>query len=321
MRSLRLLSFALLVLAFLPTVGQTNVNEEQGLKPYDAWHGGDLDSVSMTSGGLSLHIPLLSYPQRGNLDLSFSIFASSKQWRTRINTTACTSQNPPPNACTPLWIPTVRGLNQPQFGAVPVEGAYVTSSLDWIPDNECNFQFENPDNGGVSSYTWFAGIVAPDGNIHSFGSGFSTTSCPNPPFRALDASGIFQPDTSNIVFPNGTRFNFGSTANTYTDSNGNQITLTSQTYTDTLGRQVPVPFMVSANLDSCPAGSVSAKTWSVPGYAGANRFSKPAFPMSPFLRILAKEQRNTLRRTHRFLPRFFFLISLCGLSVMTTMET
>jgi len=60
---------------------QTNVNEEQGLKPYDSWHGGDLDSVSLTNGGLSLHIPLASFPQRGNLNLSFFLRFSSKGWQ------------------------------------------------------------------------------------------------------------------------------------------------------------------------------------------------------------------------------------------------
>lgn len=57
-----------------------NPNEEQGLKPYDSWHGGDLDSVSMTTGGLALHVPLVSFPQRGNLDLSFMVRHSTKQW-------------------------------------------------------------------------------------------------------------------------------------------------------------------------------------------------------------------------------------------------
>jgi hypothetical protein len=49
-----------------PGLAQTNVNEEQGMKRYDSWHGGDLDSVSMTNGGMVLHIPLVSFPQRGN---------------------------------------------------------------------------------------------------------------------------------------------------------------------------------------------------------------------------------------------------------------
>src|SRR5258708_17946722 len=60
---------------------QSNPNEEQGLKPYDSWHGGDLDSVSLSNGGLVLHIPLASFPQRGNLDLSFMVRFSTKQWR------------------------------------------------------------------------------------------------------------------------------------------------------------------------------------------------------------------------------------------------
>src|SRR5579864_2136152 len=140
MRSAKLWVLLGVVLAVgLPVLAQTNVNEEQGLKPYDAWHGGDLDSISMTSGGLSLHIPLLSFPQRGNLDLTFSIFASSKQWRTRVNSVECNNPNDP-NGCTPYWIPIIRGLEQPQFGTPAVEGAYLTSSLDWLPDNECNVQ-------------------------------------------------------------------------------------------------------------------------------------------------------------------------------------
>src|ERR1051326_4375438 len=75
------------ILAFVSvaniTQAQTNVNEEQGLKPYDSWHGGDLDSVSMTNGGLVLHIPLASFPQRGNIDLSFMVRFSSNQWQYR----------------------------------------------------------------------------------------------------------------------------------------------------------------------------------------------------------------------------------------------
>ena len=63
-----------------PVLAQINPNEDQGLKPYDSFHGGDLDSVSLTSGGLSLHIPLASFPQRGNLDLSFMVSFSNKQW-------------------------------------------------------------------------------------------------------------------------------------------------------------------------------------------------------------------------------------------------
>jgi len=47
---------------------------EQGIKPYGSYHGGDLDSISMVNGGLTLHIPLASMPQRGGkLSMTFSI--------------------------------------------------------------------------------------------------------------------------------------------------------------------------------------------------------------------------------------------------------
>ena len=71
---------AVLLMGSISVLAQNNPNEEQGLKPYDSFLGGDLDSISMTSGGLSLHIPLASFPQRGNLDLSFMVTFSNKQW-------------------------------------------------------------------------------------------------------------------------------------------------------------------------------------------------------------------------------------------------
>lgn len=75
----RLLLCFVVVSCFGSAFAQSNVNEEQGMKPYDSWHGGDLDSISMTNGSLLLHIPLVSFPQRGNLDLSFSIYSNTKQ--------------------------------------------------------------------------------------------------------------------------------------------------------------------------------------------------------------------------------------------------
>ena len=60
---------------------QAPVNEEQGIKPHDALHGGDLDSVSLTNGSLVLHIPLASFPQRGALDLTFTLHSNTKNWQ------------------------------------------------------------------------------------------------------------------------------------------------------------------------------------------------------------------------------------------------
>ena len=38
---------------------------ERGMKPYGTFEGGSIDSISTTNGNLNLHIPLVSYPQRG----------------------------------------------------------------------------------------------------------------------------------------------------------------------------------------------------------------------------------------------------------------
>ena len=252
-----------------PVLAQTNVNEEQGMKPYDSFHGGDLDSISMTNGGMVLHIPLVSFPQRGNLDLSFAVYASSKSWQTRVNAVECANPNDP-NGCTPQWVPIVRG-SQPQFGGVPVEGAYVTSTLDWL----LNYQCTTESSGNDLIYTWSSNISAPDGSVHQFGTGSSVNGagCIQPPYRALDASGILQSDGNTIVMPNGTHFNFPTNGNpSFVDANGNTISLSSNSYTDTLGRIVALPpFSTTSDVTRCPAGSAASKTWSVPGLAGGSR--------------------------------------------------
>jgi YD repeat-containing protein len=257
-----------------PVLAQTNVNEEQGMKLFDSYHGGDLDSISMTNGGLAIHIPLVSFPQRGNLDLSFSAFASSKQWRLRVNPVECANPSDP-NGCTPMWIPMIRGTFQPQFGSVPVQGVYVASSLDWLPDNECNVTPGNENNGNTAEYDWSAAITAPDGNVHSFGSGisFGGTVCPTPPYRALDASGILQSDANTFIMPNGTHFNFQN--NSVVDANGNTITIGSTSYIDTLGRNVAIPpFSTTSDVTNCPSGSIASKQWTIPGLAGGTRTFK-----------------------------------------------
>jgi RHS repeat-associated protein len=266
----------LLACSSLSAVAQANVNEEKGMKPYDSWHGGDLDSVSMTNDGLALHIPLASFPQRGALDLSFSAYANTKQWKFWVNPLNCGNPNIP-DGCTPRWVPTLRG-QQPQIGStVPVEGAYVTSSLDWIPQNNC---IAISDFDGHVSYDWSASLTAPDGNSHPLGGGDANPyGCPAPPYRALEASGMLQSDANTIIFPNGTHFNFTNsmTPTAFTDANGNRITLNASTgaYNDTLGRAVTPPSGATAtDVSGCPSGTASAKAWTVPGLSAGTRAFK-----------------------------------------------
>lgn len=259
-----------IVLFCLPVFAQTNVNEEQGLKPHDSLHGGDLDSVSLTSGGLVLHVPLASFPQRGSLDLSFSLRYSSKQWQAMQT---CSVANP--DQCTPWhWMPT----GQP---------AEVVSSVDWWLQS----------TSGSSGNSVFS-VMSPDGNSHGFGSS-SNPGVVNYPLHSLDASGLVLSgpalsSPSTVILPNGTRYSypsnsatiFGSQPTAVTDANGNLITISSSGWTDTLGRGIPgspattglanvtQAGVSTSDLSNCPSGTTSARIWNVPGMSSGTRTFK-----------------------------------------------
>ena len=59
---------------------QQNPNLDNGLDPYGSYHGGDIDSISVINGGLTLHAPVSSYSQRGSLSVDFFLVANSKNW-------------------------------------------------------------------------------------------------------------------------------------------------------------------------------------------------------------------------------------------------
>jgi len=68
-----LLSFCA-VLAIQPAHAQQDPELEVGMKPFGSYHGGNIDTVSLFNGQLSLDIPLISYPQRGGkLKLEFHL--------------------------------------------------------------------------------------------------------------------------------------------------------------------------------------------------------------------------------------------------------
>lgn len=259
---------------------QNNPNEEQGLKPYDSLHGGDLDSVSLTSGGLTLHIPLASFPQRGALDLSFFIRFSNKQWY--VHPAKYDSEGHQIQPAT--WVPANNS------------GVQIISSVDWwlqgtwAPD--VSPQYPN----GVD---WSRSVTSPDGNNHQFGGDTSgTTTGPLYPMRSLDTTGLLHTNLQTLIQPNGTRYTYpltgpglatgpppsfykqGVQPNAITDANGNQITITSTGWTDTMGRVIPgtmlgsygpvVPGVATSNLSGCPTGTTSASVWNVPGPANVN---------------------------------------------------
>ncbi|MBZ5489706.1 MAG: hypothetical protein LAO76_02095 [Acidobacteriia bacterium] len=291
----------LLIIAFslmfcIEGIAQNNPNEDQGLKPYDTFSGGDLDSVSMTNGGLSLHIPLASFPQRGNLGLSFMISFSNKQWYIK----------PPKYSTDGTTL-----LSPAQWAPMPNSGVQIVGSTDWWLNSCTTTETSDPDNPGMLLYDWSDSVSSPDGSSHLFGDQGATLSGEAFPVRSLDGTGLLRPDAQTLILSNGTHYSYprgvnctlsnarirgGVQASSVTDANGNQITVTSSGWTDTMGRFIPgsastavqgiSPGITTTDLSKCPSGTASARVWNVPGISTINSgmrtfyFCYSMFPLS-----------------------------------------
>ena len=193
-------AFIVLVLV-VGTRAQDDPNLIQGLKPYGAYHGSDLDLVSIENGKLDLHIPLLSYPQRGNLQMDFTVRVSNPTF----------------------------GLGQVCPYKLPCTYFdYVTytelpAGVSVIPDFASVSTNSGAVYGGGPPYPI---ITMPDGSSHTTGIIAGTTN-----YRATDASGwMFSAPinfgTGTAIAPNGTRYSMtgGGYASSVEDTNGNKIT-------------------------------------------------------------------------------------------------
>src|SRR5579884_752486 len=73
---------SLLFAAFHSMAGQTSPNLENGWKPYGSYDSSHLDTVNLMNGNLMLHAPIIpDIPQRGELKLSGTLYASAKNWQ------------------------------------------------------------------------------------------------------------------------------------------------------------------------------------------------------------------------------------------------
>ena len=79
-KSKLLVSFVLLAVSYL-CVAQSQPNTENGVKSFGSYSGSDVDTVNLQNGNVMVHIPLLSYPQRGGLGLGYSVQLGSKNWQ------------------------------------------------------------------------------------------------------------------------------------------------------------------------------------------------------------------------------------------------
>jgi RHS repeat-associated protein len=239
-----------------------------GLTPYGSFNGGNIDSVNLSNGTLTVQAPFLSYPQRGkDLGLTFNVSFNGKPFQVRE---FC----PPKINCFWVWL-------ESQFGAsVSVSDAEnVGSSSQKVTVNP-----------SIPTYGYIYSILLADNSSHIMGrlggdilDGQDNTYDETGNFRTLDATGweMVLPSitTPSYISPSGVRYSFPSNGvQKREDANGNYITLSSNytSYTDTLGRQIPAPPTVGSsgntNSSGCtgPLPIAFAVAWTPPGHNGGN---------------------------------------------------
>jgi hypothetical protein len=74
-----------LLFAFTPAFGQVSNDPGLGISPTGVYDGSSFESVSLENGNVALHIPLLTYPQRGKLNFSFSIYFNRPTWTSSLS--------------------------------------------------------------------------------------------------------------------------------------------------------------------------------------------------------------------------------------------
>lgn len=276
-RFLRQLGLALLFAAVLSPVlarAQDLAGLEQGTKPYGAYHGGDIDSVSMANGNLTLHIPIDSYPQRGGkLHLGFSLVYTNP-----VYTLTFTPDTNPGHRCSVagcfVWSWNNASGSVGGGSALSIKLDFPTVGITW----NCNIS---------PCIVWDYKVLEPDGAAHQM---WSTSSGND---ISLDTTGYtFVPAQPVMLDRHGTRYWY-NTANGYPaamteieDVNGNLITgnldpnnsASVLSYTDTMGRVIPNysqagPYQ-SVSTSACPSGNgllaaTSAWAMNFPGPNGS----------------------------------------------------
>jgi RHS repeat-associated protein len=286
-------------LSIAQTLPPTTADDQAGEQAYMSYHGGDIDSISLSNGSLSLNFPFLSYPQRGKLHVSYNLmYHDSPQHQGYLCITAAGKTN-----CTWTW----------GYGAV-----CCALGVTWAQDLQLHGQSISKVTGtGDGQTTWYYSNVAlqmPDGSRHPLGNlgtiswtpssspctnvskGYVTCEIQSGPFETLDGTGwrvngsIEACPTeaiplgcylglSQAVDPDGVIYGNG----TIQDPNGNEVTSSSTGIVDSLGRQIPSPPTASGTqvaptncpVVSYPPGIASiaasyAVLWSPPGFDGGN---------------------------------------------------
>ena len=262
--------FQSVIFLFLLNVVAANAQDlaglEQGIKPYGSYEGGDIDSISMVNGSLTLHMPLISYPQRGGkLNVGFSLMYANpilQPWG------IC---NPSTKVCTE----TGYNLNYGAPRGTSVTYAYAINAVaDFFP---LVGAIASPGSSGCQGIQYYTAVES-DGATHEIG---PVGSIPGAQFLSVDTTGYrFVPGSSTECYlgvltdRQGNIYNVNANGfpTTIQDANGNFVTTNTNSqgtvtgWTDTLGRVVAAPFpgTSTTNLTDCPATATGASVWSPP---------------------------------------------------------
>ena len=217
---------------------QTDPIDEQGLKPFGSYHGGDIDVVNLMHGKLDLHAPVVSYPQRGGkLKMGFTL----------------RYDNPIPfitEICTPTCI---------------YQTTFFSKGVQVLPDFKMSLAGIVVNQKNVDS------LVLADGSSHELGTTSGTVS------ESLDGTGWRYDSGADIATDReGTRYSGANTQPLVSmeDANGNMISATSSGWTDSVGRTIPNPPTAgtsnTTNYSGCTGSqqTTGAYNWVVPGPNG-----------------------------------------------------
>jgi hypothetical protein len=228
---------------------QTNPNLENGIKPFGSYDANSIDSISIANGALSLHIPLLSYMQRGNLQsLNYLISFGSKNFYIDPH---CVTQSEE-ETCSPYWQLTFYdGTSTPSLGVSVLADNGVPGifpkQITTLTGGQKFYQFSAV-AGDRTEHPMYPSPFAA-GFLSGDGSGFFCSGCNSTNISTAVSvytrSGIKNGATSGIEDPNGNEENSS----------------------DTIARPIPTPTTIT-DFTGC-AGSLpttSASLLSLPGY-------------------------------------------------------
>ena len=320
------------VLGVAQDLPPATADDAMGQQAFQSYHGGDIDSVGLGNGTLSLHFPFLSYSQRGKLSLSFNLFYNNQPQHFALT---CIPDPPNGQKCFDLWgyspssgpLPLERGdvfvgwAQQVAITGTPTTVVLNSGLTDQITKHYESWSVQTADGakhplGNLGTQTMTEGPAGSPSDQYTSATG---------PFIALDATGwrangsLTAPgggvNSNTIVGPDGI---IGGTQ----DPNGNIITQTTNSngapngFFDTLGRQIPLPppnspTPVTADPSNCPKPpqvpltADSAFLWSVPApngvnapytfcYASVTINMPPAGANSPYQNISTQHKLQTI---------------------------